>query len=58
MVLATDLWFLARGFGARALTLTAAVRDLQHRFTAMEHRFAALNSRFTAVEARLSASPS
>jgi predicted nucleic acid-binding Zn-ribbon protein len=40
--------------GARVLTLTAEVRDLQHRFTAMESRFSALESRFTAMEARLS----
>jgi hypothetical protein len=36
------------------MTLTAEVRDLQVRFTAVEHRFAALESRFTAMEARLS----
>jgi len=41
-------------FGSRVLTLTAEVRDLQHRFTAMESRFSALESRFTAMEARLS----
>jgi chromosome segregation ATPase len=40
--------------GARVLTLTAEVRDLRHRFTAMESRFSALESRFTAMEARLS----
>ena len=39
--------------GARVLTLTAEVRDLQHRFTAMESRFSALESRFTAMEAHL-----
>ena len=41
--------------GSRVLTLTADVRDLQHRFTAMESRESrrsALESRFTAVEAR------
>ena len=36
--------------GARALTLTAEMRDLQHRFTAMESRFTALKSRVTAVK--------
>ncbi len=36
--------------GARVLTLTAGVRDLQHRFTAMETRFSALESRLTALE--------
>jgi hypothetical protein len=40
--------------GARVLTLSAEVHDLQVRFTAMEHRFAALETRFTAMEARLS----
>ena len=30
--------------GARVLTLTAEVRDLQHRFTAMENRFTALEA--------------
>lgn len=54
VALATDRWFLARGLGARVLILTAEVRDLQHRFTAMEHRFTALESRFTAMESRLS----
>ena len=37
-------------FGARVLTLTVEVRDLQHRFTAMESRFSALESRVTALE--------
>jgi predicted nucleic acid-binding Zn-ribbon protein len=41
--------------GARVLTLTAEVRDLQHRFTAMEGRLTAMESRFTAMEVRLSA---
>ena len=36
--------------GGRVLTLTAEVRDLQHRFTAMESRFSALESRVTALE--------
>ena len=36
--------------GARVLTLTAGVRDLQHRFTAMESCFSALESRVTALE--------
>jgi uncharacterized coiled-coil protein SlyX len=36
--------------GALVLTLTAEVRDLQHRFTAMESRFTALESRVTALE--------
>ena len=36
--------------GSRVLTLTAEVRDLQHRFTAMESRFSALESRVTALE--------
>jgi hypothetical protein len=30
--------------GARVLALTAEVRDLQHRFTAMESRFTAMES--------------
>ena len=50
VALATDRWFLARGLGSRVLTLTAEVRDLQHRFTAMESRFSALESRVTALE--------
>jgi predicted nucleic acid-binding Zn-ribbon protein len=41
--------------GARVLTLTTEVRDLQHRFTAMESRLTAMESRFTAMEVRLSA---
>jgi hypothetical protein len=36
--------------GGRVLTLTAEVRDLQHRFTAMESRFSALEGRITALE--------
>jgi hypothetical protein len=40
--------------GARVLTLTVEIRDLQHRFTAMESHFSALESRFSAMEARLS----
>jgi uncharacterized coiled-coil protein SlyX len=36
--------------GGRVLTLTAELRDLQHRFTAMESRFSALESRVTALE--------
>jgi hypothetical protein len=31
--------------GARVLTLTAEVCDLQHRFTAMEHRLSGLEQR-------------
>ena len=55
VALATDRWFLARGFGARVLTLTAEVRDLQHRFTAMESRFTAMEVRLGAMEVRLGA---
>lgn len=36
--------------GARVLTLTAEMRDPQHRFTAIESRFSALESRITALE--------
>jgi len=39
--------------GARVVALTAEVRDLQHRFSAVESRFSALESRFTAMETRL-----
>jgi predicted nucleic acid-binding Zn-ribbon protein len=59
---ATDRWFLARGLGARVLTLTTEVRDLRHRLdglerrmTALEHRFTALEDRFGAMEHRISA---
>jgi hypothetical protein len=38
--------------GARVLTLTAEVRDLQHRFTAMESRFTAMEVRLSAMEQR------
>ena len=55
VTLATDRWFLARGFDARVLTLTAEVRDLQLRFSALEGRFAAMESRFSAMESRLGA---
>ena len=41
--------------GARILTLTAEVRDLQHRFTAMEVRLGAMEQRFAAQEERMSA---
>ena len=41
--------------GTRVLTLTAEVRDLQQRFSAMEHRFSAMESRFTALEGRVDA---
>ena len=41
--------------GNRVLTLTAEVRDLQQRFTALEGRFTALESRFTGMEIRLAA---
>ncbi len=54
VTLATDRWFLARGLGARVLTLTAEVRDLQHRFTAMERRFTAMEVRLGAMERRFS----
>jgi hypothetical protein len=40
--------------GARVLTLTAEVRDLQHRFTAMESRFTAMEVRLGAMERRFS----
>ena len=36
--------------GAGVLTLTAEMRDLQHRFSAIESRFSALESRVTALE--------
>ncbi len=38
--------------GARVLTLTTEVRDLQHRFTAMESRFTAMEVRLSAMEQR------
>jgi septal ring factor EnvC (AmiA/AmiB activator) len=38
--------------GARVLALTAEVRDLQQRFTAIEHRLGALEQRFSAMEGR------
>jgi predicted nucleic acid-binding Zn-ribbon protein len=41
--------------GARVLTLTGEVRDLQLRFSALEGRFAAMESRFSAMEIRLGA---
>jgi len=37
-------------FGARVLKLTAEMRDLQHRVTAIESRFSALESRVTALK--------
>lgn len=39
--------------GVHVLTLTAEVRDLQNRFTAIEGRFSAMETRFTAVESRI-----
>jgi hypothetical protein len=39
--------------GARVLTLTGEVRDLQQRFTALEHRFTAMEHRLTGIEGRL-----
>ena len=50
----TELLDLAL-LGARVLTLTAEVRDLQLRFIALEGRFAAMESRFSAMEIRLGA---
>jgi hypothetical protein len=50
----TELLDLAL-LGARVLTLTAEVRDLQLRFSASEGRFAAMESRFSAMEIRLGA---
>jgi hypothetical protein len=41
--------------GNRVMTLTAEVRDLQLRFSALEGRFAAMESRFGAMETRLGA---
>ena len=41
--------------GARVLTLTAEVRDLQHRFTAMESRFTAMEVRLGAADQSLNA---
>jgi hypothetical protein len=38
--------------GARLLTLTADVRDLQLRFGGMETRLGAIEARFSALEAR------
>src|SRR5215467_8813192 len=55
VTLAADRRFLARGLGARVLTLTAEVCDLQHRFTAMESRFTALESRVSALEIAMTA---
>jgi hypothetical protein len=40
--------------GARVLTLTTEVRDLQLRFTAMESRFSALEVRIGSLEQRFS----
>jgi hypothetical protein len=40
--------------GACVLTLTAEVRDLQQRFTAMESRFTAIEVRLGAMEQRFS----
>jgi len=54
VTLATDRWFLARGLGAGVMTLTAEVRDLQHRFTAMESRFTAIEVRLGAMDQRFS----
>jgi septal ring factor EnvC (AmiA/AmiB activator) len=41
--------------GTRVLTLTAEVRDLQHRFAALESRFSAMEARLGAMETRLGA---
>ena len=41
--------------GARVLTVTAEVRYLQRRFTALEHRFTAIELRLTGIEGRLGA---
>jgi hypothetical protein len=41
--------------GNRVMMLTAEVRDLQLRFSALEGRFAAMESRFGAMETRLGA---
>ena len=38
---------------ARVMTVTAEMRDLQHRFTAMESRFTAIEVRLGAMEVRL-----
>jgi septal ring factor EnvC (AmiA/AmiB activator) len=38
--------------GARVLTLTAEVRDLQQRFTGIETRIGAIEARITAMEGR------
>jgi predicted nucleic acid-binding Zn-ribbon protein len=40
--------------GTRVLTLTAEMRDLQRRFTALETRLSALESRFGGLESRIS----
>jgi hypothetical protein len=41
--------------GTRVLTMTAEMRDLQLRFSALEGRFAAMESRFGAMETRIGA---
>ena len=41
--------------GTRFLGLTAGVRDLQHRFTAVESRFSALENRVSALEIAMTA---
>ena len=41
--------------GARVLALTAEVRDLQHRFTAMETRLGGIESRLGVMDDRMSA---
>ena len=44
---------MSEDLGARVLTLTAEVRDLQQRFAGMEQRLGALKGRFAAQEERL-----
>jgi TolA-binding protein len=36
--------------GNRVMTMTAEIRDMQHRISALEHRFTSLESRVTALE--------
>lgn len=43
------------GLGNQVLTLTAGMRDLQQRFTAIELRLGALETRFGALETRFGA---
>ncbi|MFZ3237022.1 MAG: hypothetical protein WA417_08915 [Stellaceae bacterium] len=41
--------------GSRVLTITAELRDMQLRLSALEQRFTAMEARFTALESRFGA---